>query len=96
MCGRQIDDLAVSHTAFADHVVGELLHFAARSLQHGHLHATFMVEMNVQRRLREVMVIVKIARKPFRQFALVMVVDINQSGKAILSAGRAHGMVLQA
>ena len=31
--GRQIDDLAVSHAAFGDDVVGELLHFSAGSLQ---------------------------------------------------------------
>ena len=94
--GRQVDDLAVSHAAFGDDVVGELLHLSAGSLQHRHLHATFVVEVNMQRRLREIMMIVKIAGEPLWQFALVMVVDVNQSGKTVLSSGRPHGMLLQA
>lgn len=94
--GRQIDDLAMSDTAFGDDVVGELLNFSAGSLQHRHLHATFVVEVNVQRGLREVVMIVKIAGEPLWQFALVMVVDVDQSGKTVLSSGRSHGMLLQA
>ena len=97
MCDRrQIDDLAVAHAAFGDDMVGELLHFSAGPLQDRHLHATFVVEMNMQRRLREVVVIVKIAREPLRQFALVMVVDVDQSREAVLSSGRPHRVLLQA
>lgn len=95
-CGRQIDDLAVSHASFGDDVVGEFLHFSAGALQDGHLHATFVVEVNMQCRLREIMMIMKIAREPLRQLALVMIVDVNQSSETILSSCRPHGMLLQA
>ena len=73
----QIYDLTVSHPSFGDDVVGELLHVFAGSLQDRHLHAAFVVQVDVQRRLCEIMMIMKIAREAFRQFTLVMVVDVN-------------------
>ena len=73
----QIYDLTVSHPSFGDDVVGELLHVFAGSLQDRHLHAAFAVQVDVQRRPREIMMIMKIACEALRQFALVMVVDVN-------------------
>ena len=73
----QVDDLTVSHPSFGDDVIGELLHVFTRSLQDRYLHAAFAVQVDVQRGPREIMMIVKIACKALRQFALVMVVDIN-------------------
>ena len=73
----QIYDLTVSHPSFGDDVVGELLHVFAGSLQDRHLHAAFVVQVDVQRRPRQIMMIMKIAREAFRQFTLVMVVDVN-------------------
>ena len=73
----QIYDLTVSHPSFGDDVVGELLHVFAGSLQDRHLHAALVVQVDVQRRPREIMMIMKIAREAFRQFTLAMVVDVN-------------------
>lgn len=80
----QIDDLPMAYAAFGNDMVGEFLHFAAASFQDRHLHASQMIEMNVQRRLREIMMIVKVARQPLWQFALMMVVNINEGGDALL------------
>jgi hypothetical protein len=43
--------------------------------------------MNVERRLREVMVIVELARQPFRQLALLVIVNIDERGKTLLRPG---------
>ena len=81
---RQIDDLPMAHAAFGDDVIGEFPHVASASLQDRHFHATLVIQMNVQRRLREIMMIVEVARQPFWQIALMVVVDINKSGDALL------------
>ena len=73
----QIYDLTVSHPSFGDDVVGELLHVFTGSLQDRHLQAAFVVQVDVQRRACEIMMIMKIAREALRQFALVMVVHVN-------------------
>ena len=87
VCGRrQINDLPMAYAAFGDDVIGEFPHVATASLQHRHFHAPLVIQMNVQRRLREIVMIVEIARQPFRQFALMMIVDINKSGDALLQS----------
>ena len=73
----QIYDLTVSHPSFGDDVIGEFLHVFTGSFQDRHLHAAFVVQVDVQRRLCEIMMIMKIACEALRQFALVMVVDVN-------------------
>jgi hypothetical protein len=52
--------------------------------------------VDVQRGLREIMMIVEIARQPFWQFALMVVVHINEGGDALLSPRRLRCMLLQA
>ena len=59
---RQINDLPVAYAPFGNDVIGELLHVGAASFQDRHLHAAFVIQVNVQRSLREVMMIVEIAR----------------------------------
>ena len=76
----QIDDLPVSHAA---------------SLQDRHLHALFVIQMNMERRLREIMMIVEVARQPFRQFALMVVVDIDQGGDALSGSADLRRVLLQ-
>ena len=92
----QVDDLAVSHSSFGDDVVGEILHVFTGSLQDRYLHAAFVVQVDMQRGPCQVVMIMKIACEALRQFALVMVVDVNESGKTLLSPRRLHCMLLQA
>ena len=56
----QVHHLPVAHATFGDDVIGELLHVGAASLEHCHLHATVVIQMNVQRCLREIVVIVEV------------------------------------
>ena len=52
--------------------------------------------MNMQRCLREVVVIVKVGGKAFRQFALVVIINVDERGKAFLRAADFRGAMLQA
>jgi hypothetical protein len=77
--------LAHSAPSFGDDMIGEFLHVFTRSLQDRHLHAGFVVQVDVKRCLCEIMMIMEIACEALRQFALVMVVDVNKSGETLLS-----------
>ena len=76
--GGQIDHMTVAHAALGDDVIGEFLHIGATALEHRDLHAAFVVKMHVQCCLREIMAVVEIPRQPLRQFARLMVVEIDQ------------------
>src|SRR5438132_7984962 len=91
----QVDDLPMAHPSFGDDVIGELLHIFTGSLQDGDLHAALVVEVDVKRCLRKIMMIVETARQPFWQFALMVVVHINEGGDTPLSPRRLHCMLLQ-
>jgi hypothetical protein len=62
----QVDDLSMSHAAFGDDVIGESLHVFTGAPQDRHLHAAFVVQMDVQRSPGEIMMIVKIACEALR------------------------------
>ena len=63
--GRQIDHVPMAHATLGNDVVGELLHVSAEAFEHGDLHAALVVEMHVQRRLREIVAFVEIMREAF-------------------------------
>ena len=56
---RHHHDMAVANAAFGDDVIGEGLHLAAAALQHRDLETGIVIDMDVQRRLREIVVLVK-------------------------------------
>ena len=74
---------AVAHAALGDHVLGEVLHGAGLALEHCHFHATVMVEVDMQRRQRQFVMIVEGLGQPLGQFARGMVVDVDQGGDAV-------------
>ncbi len=52
---RHVGNVAVAHAALRDDVIGERLHVVALALEHRHFEAAVVIEMNVERRLREAM-----------------------------------------
>src|SRR5882757_5807632 len=54
--GRDHHHAAVAHAALGNDVVGEMPDLAAGALQRRHLHATVVVEMDMQRRQRQVVI----------------------------------------
>jgi hypothetical protein len=81
--------------ALGDDVVGKFLNFHAFAFQHGDLHATFVVKVHMERRLREIMPVMKVARESLGQVARLVVVDVDQSGNARTWAGRFNRSLLQ-
>src|SRR6185369_17788397 len=55
-CGRDHHHAAVAYAAFGDDVVGKVPDFGAGALQCRDLHAGVIVEMDMQRRQRQIMV----------------------------------------
>ena len=49
MLRGQVDDMTVANATLGNDVVGKILHVGAAALEHRHLHATVVVQMNVQR-----------------------------------------------
>ncbi len=80
--GRHIDHMAVPHAALGDDVVGKFLHVGATALEHGDFHAAVVIEMHVQRGLRQIVAMMEVAGQPLRQVARLVVVDVDQRGDA--------------
>jgi len=91
---RHHHDLAVANAALGDDMIGERLHLAAPSFEHRDLKTGIVVDVNVQRRLREVMMFVIVVGQPLRQFTGGMVVDVAQRRDAVsVARGSASGML---
>src|SRR5262245_5495497 len=80
---RHQHDAAVAHAALGDHVLGEVLHRAGLALEHGHLHAAVVVEVDVERGQRQLVVIVERLGQPFGQLAGGVIVDVDDGGHAV-------------
>lgn len=82
---RNHDHAAVPNAAFGDDMVSEMLNVMGWSLQCGDLHAGVVVEVDVQRRQRQIMMAMKALGQPLRQVARSVIVDIDQGCDAILA-----------
>jgi hypothetical protein len=78
------DDLAVPYSALRHDMLGEMLNLVGSTAQHVHLHAAVMVEVHVQRRERQRVMVVEGARQPLRELPCGMVVDVDERRHAIL------------
>ena len=80
--GRHQMELAVTHAALAHRVVGQRPHRLGRAAQHRDLQAEIVVEMDVQRRHLQIVVLVLRLIEPPAEVARLVVVDIGQGGDA--------------
>src|SRR5262245_4350917 len=80
---RHHDDAAVAHTALGDHVLGEVLDRAGLALEHGHLHAAVVVEVDVERGQRQLVVVVERLGQPLGQLAGGVIVDVDHGRHAV-------------
>ena len=81
--GRNHHHAAVFDAALGNDVIGEMLHLGAGAAQGGNLHAVVVVEVDMQRRQREIMVAMVVLDQPARQIARGMVIDLDQGCDAI-------------
>jgi hypothetical protein len=68
----------VFDAAFRDDVVREVLYLRARAAQRGHFHAIIIVEMNMKRGQRQIMMSMVIFDQPPRQVTRSVIVDVDQ------------------
>src|SRR5262245_28150647 len=80
---RHHDNAAVAHAALGDHVLGEVLHRAGLALEHGHLHAAVVVEVDVERGQRQLVVVVERLGQAFGQLAGGVIVDVDHGRHAV-------------
>ena len=64
-------------------MLGEGLHFGARSLEHRHLEATVVIEMNMERGLGEAVMRVEVLSEAAGKLARGMIVDVAQRRNAL-------------
>ena len=83
---RHQDDVTVAHAPFGDDMVGERLHLGTAPLQHGHFEATVVADVNMERCLSKVVVVVEFLRQALGKLAGRMIVDIAQGRDAIAPA----------
>jgi hypothetical protein len=88
---RHHDDSAVTHAALRDNALGEMSNFVGSAAQQGHLHAAFMIEMDVHGGERQIVMLVERTRQAFRQLARLVVVDVDKSRDAL---SRAAGLLV--
>ncbi len=72
----------VANAPLGDHMLGEMPHIGVGATQYRHFKAGFVVEMDMQRRDGEIVMIVLGARQSLGERAHFVVVDIDQSGDA--------------
>ena len=70
------DNAAIFDPSFGNDVIGKVLQIFGGSLQRRHHHAVVVVEMDMQRRQREIVMAVEILNKAPREIARSMVVVI--------------------
>jgi hypothetical protein len=80
---RHIGDVAMAYTALRDDVIRECLHLRAPASEHSDLKTTVVIEMDMERGLRNAMMGVEILGQALGQFARGVVVDIAHSRDAI-------------
>lgn len=56
---RNEQKTSVSHPALRDHVVGDVLHITAVALEDRDFHAAVVIEMNMHRRQRHIVMLMK-------------------------------------
>src|ERR1700716_854637 len=71
-------DASVFDAALGDDVIGEMLYLGTGAAQRGHLHAVIIVEMNMKRGERQIVMAMIIFDQPPRHAARSMIVNVDQ------------------
>ena len=82
--GGQDNELPVPDTTLRDHVIREVPYLAKATSSNGHFHAVRLVEINMQRRNRQMVIVVKRIRQPLRQLPPAMIINVDQRHEATL------------
>ena len=83
---RHRHEPAMAHAALGDEVPGIMLNIGGFAPQDRHFHAAFVIEMNVQRGLHQVVVLVPGVAEALGKPAHLVVVDIGERRDAFAGA----------
>jgi hypothetical protein len=86
--GGNHHDTTVTDAAFSNDAVGELSHVSGAALEHRNFHAVLMIEVNVERRLCQIMTVMGRLHEPLGQIARCMVVDEDKRAHAVATLSR--------
>jgi hypothetical protein len=81
ICGDEIEG-AVTNSGLGHQRFGECPHGTRRATQDDALHAIVVIQMGMQGRHAQIVMLMLVVRHPLRQFALVVVRDVGQVGDA--------------
>ena len=75
---------SMTYAALGNDMPSEVPDILHRAPQHRYFHATIVIKVNVHRRNRQIMVLVRGPGQALRQFAVVMIVDVDECCHACL------------
>ena len=75
---RHSNEASVTYAALGDDMPSEVPNVAHRAPQHRYLHATVVIKVDVHRRNGQIMVLVRGPGQALWQFAIVMIVDVDE------------------
>ena len=84
-CDGHGNELPVTHAALGDDLPSEVPHILHRASQHCYLHAAIVIKVDVHRRNGQIMALVRGPGQALRQFAIVMIVDVDECRHTCLS-----------
>jgi hypothetical protein len=87
-CNGHSNEPSVTYATLRDNLPSEVPHILHRAPQHRYLHATVVIKVDVHRHNRQIMVLVRGPGQALRQFAVVMIVDVDERRHACLCALR--------
>jgi hypothetical protein len=87
LCGNH-HDTTITDATFSNDAVGEPSHVSGAALQHRNFHAVLMIEVNVERRLCQIMTVMGCLHEPLGQIARCMVVDEDKRTHALATLAR--------
>ena len=73
----------MTNTALGDNVIGKMLYIAHIAFKHADFQAVLMIDMYVQRRYRQIVVVVLGRDQPAGEVAFLMFIHIGEHRKAL-------------
>ena len=75
---RHSNEASVTYAALGDDTPSEMPNVVHCAPQHRYLHATVVIKVDVHRRNGQIMALVRGPGQALRQFAIVMIVDVDE------------------
>lgn len=78
------DEASVTYATLGDDMLGEIADIVHRAPQHRDLHAAIVIEVDVQRSDRQIMVVMENPGQALRQLTLPVIIDVDERRHTLL------------